>query len=317
MRLQVIERGLNEPARARPSYSQEQSPFFRLPWELRIVIYNGAYPRIHSPQLICIEVGGRISFNNIGHAPSAKQRLCRIVCNGLFEDNGAEIRARRANAHHAAGLAGRTLLDSGLKQHQHYSRCRGEFVFPLPLLLACRRMYEDVAPHCDQSLAFQDFLALEVFFERVCGSALASGLLDRLNRVSLDVKFSSDDAFRPSSRKKILVSWAAACKRLTEWKEMRCFRLRLEIPLSQQRSVPGNIHIPIIKELTPVAAHTPDIEVEMMLTSLVHPRSEQIRVYEPGLSEYHVSDFGFEVPGWRARRLKWGRLEETLGVRYR
>ncbi|GKT45094.1 uncharacterized protein ColSpa_05275 [Colletotrichum spaethianum] len=268
----------NEPTR--PSDPQEQSRFFKLPWELRMDIYDSAYPRIRLPQLTYIDVNGRASCNEVGDSSSAEGRLCRVVCNGIFEDNGAEIRERRAAVHHAAISMG---SDPKRNQHkQHYPRPHDELVYPLPLLLACRRMYEDVAPHCDQSFAFQDFLALETFFDKVAGRELANGLAERLNKVSLDVKFSNNDAFKPSSRKKILLHWAAACKTLATWKSMRTFRLRVEIPLSQQKAMPGNIHVPFIRELGQVADHAADIEVKMMLTSRAHPRSAAVRIYKLG-----------------------------------
>ncbi|KZL68499.1 mitochondrial carrier [Colletotrichum incanum] len=302
----------SELAPAQPSDPQEQSPFFKLPWDIRMDIYDSAYPRIHLPQLIYIDVNGRASCNEVGDSSCVKGRLCRVVCNGLFEDNGAEIRARRATTYHAASSIGSELT---LNRHkQRYRRPHDELVYPLPLLLACRRMYEDVAPHCDQSFAFQDFLALEAFFDKVSGKGLANDLTERLNKVSLDFKFSSNDAFKPSSRKKILPRWAAACKMLATWRSMQSFRLRVEIPLSQQKAIPGNIHVSFIRELGQVATHAPDIEVRMMLTSRAHPRSATTRVYKLGISDYHSWDYGFEVPGWRTKQIKGCGLDEDLGM---
>ncbi|KAK1978197.1 hypothetical protein LZ30DRAFT_729690 [Colletotrichum cereale] len=302
----------DEPHQARPYHLREQAFFFKLPWELRTAIYDSAYPRIHLPQLIYIDVNGKASCNEVGDSSSVNGRLCRVVCNGILEDNGAEIRARRAATHHAPGSTG-----PGPKPNQHeqqYRRTRHELVYPLPLLLACRRMYDDVAPHCDQSFAFQDLLALEAFFDKVAGRELANGLAERLHKVSLDVKFSNNDAFKPSSRKNILPRWAAACERLATWESMRSFRLRVEIPLSQQKSMPGNIHVPFIKELGQVAAHATDIEIKMMLTSRAHPRSAAIRLYKPGAPAYHLKDHGFEVSGWRTQQIKGDELDRDLGM---
>ncbi|KAK2026661.1 hypothetical protein LX32DRAFT_641683 [Colletotrichum zoysiae] len=302
----------NEPPRARPYDPQEQAPFFKLPWELRTAIYDKAYPRIHLPQLVYIDVNGKASCNEVGDSSSAKGRLCRVVCNGVSEDNGAEIKARRAATHHASSS---TAPDPKRNQdEQHCRRTHDELVYPLPLLLACRRMHEDVAPHCDQSLAFQDLLALEAFFDKVAGRELSNGLAERLNKVSLDVKFSNTDAFKPSSRKKILPRWAAACERLATWESMQSFRLRVEIPLSQQKAMPGNLHVPFIRELDQVAAHAPDIEIKMMLTSRAHPRSASIRLYNPGAPAYHLKDYGFEVPGWRTQQIEGNELDRDLGM---
>ncbi|KAK2008016.1 hypothetical protein LZ32DRAFT_665759 [Colletotrichum eremochloae] len=276
----------NEPPRARPYHPQEQASFFKLPWELRMSIYDSAYPRIHLPQLIYIDVNGKASCN--------------------------EIRARRAATHHVASSTG-----PGPKRNQHEQhgrRTHDELIHPLPLLLACRRMYKDVAPHCDQSLAFQDLLALEAFFDKVAGRELANGLAERLNKVSLDVKFSNNDAFKPSTRKKILSRWTATCERLATWESIQSFRLRVEIPLSQQKAMPGNLHVPLIRELGQVAAHTPDLEIKMMLTSRAHPRSAAIRLYIPGASAYHLKDCGFEVPGWRTQQIKGDKLDRDLGM---
>ncbi|EFQ29037.1 hypothetical protein CGRA01v4_11400 [Colletotrichum graminicola] len=302
----------NEPPQARPCDPQEQAPFFKLPWELRTAIYDIAYPRIHLPQLIYIDVNGKATCNEVGNSSSVKGRLCRVVCNGVFEDNGAEIRARRAATHHAASSTG-----PDLERNQHEQYCRrthDELAYPLPLLLACRRMCEDVAPHCDQSFAFQDLLALEAFFDKVAGRELANGLRGRLNKVSLDVKFSNTDAFKPSSRKKILPRWTAACERLSTWENMQSFRLRVEIPLSQQKAMPGNLHVPFIRELDRVAAHAPDIEIKMMLTSRAHPRSASIRLYNPGAPAYNLKDYGFEVPRWRTQQVKGDELDRDLGM---
>ncbi|KAF9881989.1 hypothetical protein CkaCkLH20_00025 [Colletotrichum karsti] len=283
-----------------PSDPQEQSPFFRLPWEVRNDIYNIAFPRIVSPQLIYADVDGKLSFNEIGTATSGNQRLRRIVCNGVFEDHGTEITGRRRAArNHEDG--DNSPYAKSLREMYH--RSPDELLCPLPLLLACRRMYEDVAPHCDQSLAFQDFLTLELFFAKVSDGVLASGLLDRMNKVSLDIKFTHDGAFKPSSRKKILASWSAACKRLASLRSMQNFRVRLEIPLSQQSSVPGNVHVAMIKELASVAAHVPEVEVQLMLTSVVHPKSERIWSYRPGKPR---NNRGFQVPGWTERIEEWG-----------
>ncbi|KAK2003238.1 hypothetical protein LX36DRAFT_651216 [Colletotrichum falcatum] len=308
----VTDNEINEPPQARPYDPQEQAPFFKLPWELRAAIYDSAYPRIHLPQLIYLDVNGKASCNDVGDSSSVKGRLCRVVCNGVFEDNGAEIRARRAAIRRAASSSG-----PGLRRHRHEQHCRrtrDELVYPMSLLLACRRMYEDVAPHCDQSFAFQDLLALEAFFDKVAGRGLTNGLAERLNKVSLDVKFSNSDAFEPSSRKKILPRWTAACERLAAWDSIRSFRLRVEIPLSQQKAVPGNLHVPFIRELGRVAAHTPDIEIKMMLTSRAHPRSAAIRSYNPGAPAYHLKDHGFEVPGWRTQQNEGGELDRDLGM---
>jgi len=302
----------NEPPRTRPCDPQEQAPFFKLPGELRTAIYDIAYPRIHLPQLIYIDVNGKATCNEVGDSSSLKGRLCRVVCNGVFEDNGAEIRARRAATHHAASSTGPDLKRN--QHEQHSRRTHDELVYPLPLLLACRRMYEDVAPHCDQSFAFQDLLALEAFFDKLAGRELAYGLTGRLNKVSLDIKFSNTDAFQPSSRKKILPRWMAACERLATWQSMQSFRLRVEIPLSQQKAMPGNIHVLFIRELDQVAAHAPDIEIKMMLTSRAHPRSASIRLYNPGAPAYHLKDYGFEVPGWRTQQIKGDELDRDLGM---
>ncbi|KAK1966294.1 hypothetical protein LY78DRAFT_578675, partial [Colletotrichum sublineola] len=214
--------------------------------------------------------------------------------------------------HHVASSTG-----SGPKRNQHEQhgrRTHDELIHPLPLLLACRRMYKDVAPHCDQSLAFQDLLALEAFFDKVAGRELANGLAERLNKVSLDVKFSNNDAFKPSTRKKILSRWTATCERLATWESIQSFRLRVEIPLSQQKAMPGNLHVPLIRELGQVAAHTPDLEIKMMLTSRAHPRSAAIRLYNPGAPAYHLKDCGFEVPGWRTQQIKGDKLDRDLGM---
>ncbi|KAH0442687.1 hypothetical protein CcaCcLH18_01285 [Colletotrichum camelliae] len=295
----------------RALYHQEQAPFFRVPWEIRIVIYELAFPRINSPQLIYTDVGGTASFNDIGNTPSGgPQQLKRIACKGVFEDKGIEIRARRFAARfEAEGVDDRSafyrsVLDLIRRPHD-------EIIYPLPLLLACRRMYEDVAPHCDQSVAIQDFFSLELFLARVSHGILANGLSSRLSKVSLDAKLSSDGAFKPSSRKRILASWSGACQRLTSLRSIKQFHVRLEIPLSQQRSVPGHIHLDMIKQLSSVAAVMPKIEVELMLTSTVHPKSERIWVYRPGPAGQHR---GYEVPGWTAEISVWGsfpRLDDS------
>ncbi|KAF3809082.1 hypothetical protein GCG54_00011278 [Colletotrichum gloeosporioides] len=282
---------------------QEQAPFFCLPWEIRIVIYELAFPRINSPQLIYTDVGGIPSFNDISNIPSGSPpQLKRIACNGVFEDKGIEIRAQRFAARFEAERVDdrsgfcQSVLDLIRRPHD-------ESIYPLPLLLACRRMYEDVAPHCEQSIAIQDFFSLELFLTRISRGVLANGLSSRLNKVSLDVKLSSDGAFKPSSRKKILASWSGACQRLTSLGSIKHFHVRLEIPLSQQRSVPGHIHLHMIKQLSPIAAAIPKIEVELMLTSTVHPKSERIWVYRPGPTRQHR---GYEVPGWTAEISVWG-----------
>ncbi|KAK1846381.1 hypothetical protein CCHR01_10984 [Colletotrichum chrysophilum] len=282
---------------------QEQAPFFHLPWEIRIEIYELAFPRINSPQLIYTDVGGIPSFNDIGNIPSrSPQQLKRIACNGIFDDKGTEIRAQRFAARFKAerfddgNAFYKSVLDLIRRPHD-------QIIYPLPLFLVCRRMYEDVAPHCDHSLAIQDFFSLELFLDRVSNGVLANGLSSRLNKVSLDVKLSSDGAFKPSSRKKILASWAGACQRLTSLKNIKQFHVRLEIPLSQQTSVPGHIHLEMIKQLSSVAAVIPKIEVELMLTSTVHPKSERIWVYRPGPVGQHR---GYEVPGWTAEISVWG-----------
>ncbi|KAK2755344.1 hypothetical protein CKAH01_01236 [Colletotrichum kahawae] len=103
----------------------------------------------------------------------------------------------------------------------------------------------------------------------------------------------------------------SAFYRLTSLRSIKQFHVRLEIPLSQQRSVPGHIHLDMIKQLSSVAAVMPKIEVELMLTSTVHPKSERIWVYRPGPAGQHR---GYEVPGWTAEISVWGsfpRLDDS------
>ncbi|KAL0942598.1 uncharacterized protein CTRU02_200484 [Colletotrichum truncatum] len=287
MRLPAKTMPLAPAKHACPSDPQDESPFFRLPLELRIDIYKIAFPRINSPQLVYTAVDNKLAFHEIGEVPSSDHHLSRIVCNGVFEDDGIEIQAKRRASH----------ADNKRVQAQYLRRSE-ELLYPLPLLLACRRMYEDVAPHCDQSLAFQDFLTLECFFATLSGDSSIDGLLDRLNKVSLDVKFSNANAFKPSSRKKILASWTTACKKLSALKSIQCFHLRLEVPLSQRNSVPGNVHASIIEGLNPIAACIPEVKVELMLTSVVHPRSERVLIYQPQPSKNKKLDPNFGVSGW-------------------
>ncbi|TDZ67278.1 hypothetical protein CTRI78_v003074 [Colletotrichum trifolii] len=333
---QAATKKLQVPKRVdQPSDQQEQSPFFRLPQDVRKRIYHLAYPRINSPQLVFVEVDGKPSFHEIGTVPAAGHRLfrvvrntivedddyihpsidslqlvyadvegtlplretfdgvaaedrhCRTVRNIVFEDDGSEIRARRM-----ASTSGKlSVREKGGNPHRGSLPGLG---FPLSLLLACRRMYEDVAPLCDQSLAFQDFFSLELFLNKVSDGVLKEGLLDRLKNICLDIKFNTDGVFKPSAKKKIVASCAAACKRLAGLKKLQVFNLRLEVPVSSNGHVPGNIQIPVLQELNSVAATCPEVEVLMVLMG----KWQTARLYKPGKAGRRWDGGNFDVPGW-------------------
>jgi len=186
----------------------------------------------------------------------AKYALARTACKGPLEDDGRELRARRL----ASGLpVSRTnrprrgaddpgshrdeSADRDVKRASEATRRQGGsdtdvaslVRSPVPLLQVCRRVREDVAPHCYHSISLSDLGTAAKFLTQTRG---LNGLWrDSVRKLSVDVVLQRAD----SQAHKAVQIWRYVCEQLSGLSasgslRLKAFRARVEIPADNSPS---------------------------------------------------------------------------------
>jgi hypothetical protein len=242
-------------------------PLFRLPAEIRLMIYRIAFPKINQPHHLFLgpyphckpaddtvarvrqttDASNRPTFHlDFYRRHPGKYILSRTVCKGLFEDGGNEIRARRV----ADGLL---VPPTGHDKPQHSNEERertrqlhkeykamqnnlaaeidleGLAQSPVPLLQTCRRIYEDVAPCCYHSISLSDLGTAAKF---LAATKDLDGLWRHIQKLSVDVVLQRADL----QAHKAVQIWRSVCQQLSTKTAVQAFRVRVEIPMDNSPS---------------------------------------------------------------------------------
>lgn len=153
------------------------SPFFRLPPELREIIYTHVYA---SPNTIVVIPNPRVTYNKaFNRAPGTRPRSME-ASTALVLRPSPDLQNSRNR------MAQRLTLLLEIPVH-----------LPPPLHLVCRTCHDEAIPHLYQALTFGfwDFAGLHRFLQALAPAAAAS-----VRRVAVETIFRLPTSFAPADR---------------------------------------------------------------------------------------------------------------------